>query len=308
MKKNARKPRVAIVGATGLVGRAFARVLTERNINAEYILFNTKGGAEVEICGQTLVTLALTEDSARATKVDYALFSAGGDVSLKYSPIFASNGAVVIDNSSAFRRDADKILCVPECNAGELALIKDSAIIANPNCTTIAAVVALKPLDDAFTLTRVVYSTYQAISGAGDNPQFKYPIENNVITHIDGEEEKMVFETRKILGRENIGVSSTCIRVPVKNCHTISINAEFPKPVDIEVAKNLLRTAPGVVFLEEGVLPMPINADNKDEVFVGRLRVDESRPNAINMVVVADNVRKGAATNAVQILECLIRS
>jgi aspartate-semialdehyde dehydrogenase len=193
---------------------------------------------------------------------------------------------------------------VPECNGELLKDVTSGAIIANPNCTTIGAMVALKPLDDAFVLKRVVYSTYQAISGAGANPKFAYPIENNVITWIDGEEEKMVFETRKILGRE-VGVAATCIRVPIANCHTIAINAEFERPVDLLQAKVILKNASGVVFLDDE-LPMPILANGRNEVFVGRLRVDESRPNTLNLISVSDNIRKGAATNAVQILRCLM--
>ena len=296
--------KIAIVGATGLVGKMVAKVLTEQGIHAEYTLFNTLGGAEVEINGKTYITQALNEDEATAGTFDYVFFCAEKELSQKYSPFFAEMGSIVIDNSSAFRRDPYTPLIVPECNAQELK--NNPQIIANPNCTTIGAVVALKPLDDMFKLKRVVFSSYQAISGAGANPKFIHPIENNLITHIDGEEEKMVFETQKILGRKDIKISATCIRVPVKNCHTISVNATFKKRVNIDAVKAALASAPGVILLPDDELPMPIIADGRDDVFVGRVRIDESCPKTINMITVLDNVRKGAATNAVQILKCLM--
>ena len=297
--------KIAIVGATGLVGRTFAKVLTEENIKAEYILFNTKGGAVVEIGGHPYMTRALTPESAAAVKVDFALFAVDKDLAVEYAPIFANNGSIVIDNSNAFRRDKDIPLVIPECNPKTIRRFKQG-IIANPNCTTIGALVALKPLDDAFKLNRVVFSTYQAISGAGNNPRFSYPIENNVITHIEGEEEKMVFETRKILARQDIAVSATCVRVPIANCHTISINAAFEKPMTIDKVKKILSRAPGLVLLPDYQLPMPMTANDKNQVFVGRVRIDESHPNTINLISVSDNIRKGAATNAVQIMQLLL--
>ncbi|MDR0462111.1 MAG: aspartate-semialdehyde dehydrogenase [Christensenellaceae bacterium] len=311
MEKNAKRLSIAIVGATGNVGRTFCKVLTEEKIIADYIPFNTKGGAVVEINGKAYMTQALTHESAQATKVDYALFSVGADLAREYAPIFAKNGVIVIDNSSAFRRDPDKALIIPECNANVIRGAKAGTIIANPNCTTIGSLVALKPLDDAFKLKRVIYSSYQAISGAGNSPQFAYPIENNVIPYIDGEEEKMVFETNKILGRtadNQIGVTATCVRVPVANCHTIVINATFEKPLTIEKVKKLLVKAPGLVLLPDDQLPMPVVANDRNEVFTGRVRLDASCPNTINLITASDNIRKGAATNAIQIMQYLMNA
>lgn len=298
--------KIAIIGATGLVGRTFAKVLTEEKIEADYVLFNRAGGTEIEIYGKKYMTQALSEEAARQSKPDYTFFCAGAEVSKKYVPIMAGTGSIVIDNSSAFRRAPEIPLVIPECNPKMLKKVKRGGIVANPNCSTIGALVALKPLDDKFKLKRIIYSTYQAISGAGANPKFAYPIENNLIPFINGEEEKMVFETRKILGRTDIGVSATCIRVPVKNCHTVSINAEFEKPLTVEKARKILSKAPGVVLLPENELPMPIIANDLNEVFIGRIRADDSHPNTINLITVSDNIRKGAATNAVQILKCLM--
>jgi len=303
MKENAIK--IAIVGATGLVGRTLCRVLTEENIEAQYIPFNTKGGAVVEICGKNYMTRPLNHDTVATTQADFVFICVEKELSLEFSPIFAQNGAIVIDNSSAYRRDPEKFLIVPECN-GKLVKGAKPQIIANPNCSTIGAMVALKPLDDAFKLKRVVYSTYQAISGAGANPKFAYPIDNNVITFIDGEEEKMVHETRKILGRPDIGVTATAVRVPIANCHTISINAEFERPVKMDKVKKILSRAPGLVLLPDGELPMPIIANDRNEVFVGRIRIDDSRPSALNLITVSDNIRKGAATNAYQIMKAIL--
>jgi aspartate-semialdehyde dehydrogenase len=334
------KATIFVVGATGLVGQTFAKVLTEKKIDANYILFNRAGGAEVEICGKKYITRALTVENVRtefskhtpsrlrvpplSKKGEhnnvFALFSAGGDVSREFAPLFAQLGAVVIDNSSAWRRDANVPLVIPECNIETVKHIKNSAkgtIIANPNCTTIGSLPALKPLDDVFGLRRVIYSTYQAISGAGGraladwSTKSPYPIVDNVIPYIDGEEEKMVFETNKILGRiqtpilkgkSPISVTATCVRVPVSNCHTVSIVAEFEKPVDEKNVSELLSNASGIVLLRDK-LPMPIYADGHDEIFVGRIRVSG---NTVCMVTASDNIRKGAASNAVQIMEYLL--
>ena len=323
MNINANISNISIVGATGLVGKMFARVLTEEKIHANYTLFNRTGGATVEINGRQYKTIALTDENIAKTRCDFALFSAGADISLQFAPKFAQNGAVVIDNSSAWRRDPSIPLVIPEVNPDALATTraamskKTGAVVANPNCTTIGALVALAPLDRAFKLKRVIYSTYQAISGAGANPKFDYPIDNNAIPYIGGEEEKMVFETRKILGHEDIGVSATCVRIPVANCHTISINAQFERPFTIMDVKRALIGAPGLVVLPDLTdaprlptalppLPMPIVAEGHNEVFAGRFRIDDSAPNTINFLTASDNIRKGAATNAVQILKCLM--
>jgi len=308
-KKTISDLRIAIVGATGLVGRTAIKVLTEEKIDAELILFNSTGGVQIEINGENHITHALNEATVKEVKIDYVLFCAEKELSEKFSPMFAKQGSIVIDNSSAFRRDPRVPLVVPECNFGEIS--NSHKIIANPNCTTIGAMVALKPLDDKYKLKRVVFSTYQAISGAGANPKFAHPIENNVITHIDGEEDKMQFETNKILRNNDpknaIGVAATCVRVPVANCHTISINAEFHNAIDIDEIKKILSTAPRAILLPDDQLPMPIIANDRNEVFIGRIRKDESQPNTINLICTSDNIRKGAATNAVQILQRLIK-
>ena len=313
-----------------MVGRMFARVLTERKIRARYILFNRAGGADVEIGGKLYKTNALNEHNVRAKGAyDYALFSAGADVSRQFAPLFAKLGAVVIDNSSAWRRDVNVPLVIPECNIASAIDHENNTrngsqphgrIIANPNCTTIGSLPALKPLDDEYGLKRVVYASYQAISGAGANPKFLYPIDNNVIPYIAGEEEKMAHETNKILrgvcdkhgffagGAGRIEVSATCIRVPVKNCHTVAIHAEFSMPVNIDRVREILSRASGVVLLPEGDLPMPIVANGHDEIFVGRVRIPDGFGGcAVDMVTASDNIRKGAATNAVQILQKLLQ-
>jgi len=307
--KNKSRIKIAIVGATGLVGRMFAKVLTERKIEAEYILFNRTGGACVEILGRTYLTNALTEDNVRLFgSCDFALFSAGSETSKAFAPLFAEMGAIVIDNSSAFRRDPTKLLIIPECNGAALKKVKPKTIISNPNCTTIGSLVALKPLDDVFKLESVVYSSYQAISGAGGKAMLAFQngthaVINNVIPYIDGEEEKMAHETRKILGRENISVVATCIRVPVPNCHTVAIHATFKKPITVEAVKEVLKKSAGVVLLADDILPSPIVAEGRDEVFVGRIRIVE---NTLCFITASDNIRKGAATNAVQIMQKML--
>jgi aspartate-semialdehyde dehydrogenase len=233
------------------------------------------------------------------------------ELSAKWTPIFVKNGAAVIDNSSQYRQHENVPLVVPEINPQDIFTYQ-SQIIANPNCSTIGAVAALAPLDKKYKIKRAVYSTYQAVSGAGAFPRFQYPIENNLIPQIDEfcengntkEEEKMIAETKKILHRSDISVTATCVRVPIPNCHSVSINAEFWNKPDIDEVKKILASAKGVVLLDG--LPMPVTADGKDEVFVGRVRTDSNNPNAINMFTVSDNLRKGAATNAVQILELLL--
>ena len=324
-----KKYNVAVVGATGMVGRKFLEVLTERKLPVEnYYLFASakSAGKTINFMGKDHTVIELCEENVLDKKIDIALFSAGGDTSKKFAPIFAKHGALVIDNSSAWRRDENVPLVVPECNADDILWHKN--IIANPNCSTIQAVVALKPLHQAFGIKRVIYSTYQAVSGAGvkgfndlkggicgEAPQkFPHPIFGNCLPHIDvfmdngytKEEDKMIFETKKILGDQNIKVTATCVRVPVYYGHSESINIEFMKPCTLEQIKQVLSKAEGVVIQDDGnncVYPMPLTCENKDEVFIGRIRMDDTVDYGVNLWVVADNIRKGAATNAVQIAQ-----
>ena len=324
--------KLAIVGASGLVGRTVLKVLEEKKLPiSEYVLFASEksAGKTLKFNGKTYVIKELTENSFDEG-FDFAIFSAGASTSKKFSPIAAAHGCIVVDNSSAFRMDDNVPLVVPEVNPQDI--LKNNGIIANPNCSTIQAVVALKPLDDKYNIKRIVYSTYQAVSGAGKNgvedfentmkglkpKKFPYPIFNNCLPHIDvfldngysKEEMKMVNETRKILGKPNLKITATTVRVPVLNSHSESINVEFENDFNIEDLKELLRNAEGVILqddLENNVYPLATNASGKDDVFVGRIRRDDSIPYGINMWVVADNIRKGAATNAVQIVEKLIK-
>jgi aspartate-semialdehyde dehydrogenase len=328
-----KKYDIAVVGATGMVGRKFLQVLEERKLPANnYYLFasSRSAGKKVAFFGKEYEIIELTEENIKAHQVDIALFSAGGDTSKLFAPIFAANGSLVIDNSSAWRMDPEVPLVVPEVNPQEIKNHK--GIIANPNCSTIQAVVALKPLHDAYRIKRIVYSTYQAVSGAGmagysdlengikgEAPKkFAHPIYNNCLPHIDSfldngytkEEMKMVNETRKILGDYSIKITATTVRVPVFNSHSESINVEFEKPFELSELKEILKKAPGVILQDDpnnNVYPLAADATEKDEVFIGRIRRDESLDNGINMFVVADNIRKGAATNAVQIAEEYIR-
>ena len=324
-----KKYNVAVVGATGMVGRKFLEVLTEKQLPVEnYYLFASakSAGSKIDFMGKTHEVIELAEKNIIDKNIDIALFSAGGDVSKEFAPIFAKHGILVIDNSNAWRRDKDVPLVVPECNAEDIAWHKN--IIANPNCSTIQAMVVLKPLHEAFKIKRVIYSTYQAVSGAGvkgfddlkngingEAPKkFPYPIFANCIPHIDvflengytKEEDKMVFETKKILGDQSIKVTATCVRVPVYYGHSESINLEFEKPCTVEEVKAVLKNAQGVVIQDDtasNLYPMALTAENKDEVFVGRIRKDDTVESGINLWCVADNIRKGAATNAVQIAE-----
>lgn len=269
-------------------------------------------------------------DTSFNSGYDFAIFSAGSDVSKHFSPIAVNNGCIVIDNSNAFRMDENVPLVVPEVNPEEIE--NHNGIIANPNCSTIQAVVALKPLDDKYNIKRIVYSTYQAVSGAGQKgiddfvntshglpcEKFPHPIYQNCIPHIDvfmdngysKEEMKMILETRKILKKPNLKITATTVRVPVLNSHSESINVEFEKDFDISELKNCLNNSNGIIVqddLSNNLYPLAINATGHDDVFVGRIRRDDSIPYGINMWVVADNIRKGAASNAVQILEKLIK-
>ena len=303
--------KIAVVGATGLVGQMMLKVLQERHINGEYFLFAGPNhvGDKMMINGDEYVVETLTPERVAEIQADYALFAAGADVAQKWAPVFVAAGTTVIDNSSYFRMDPKVPLIVPEIN---LAAIGKAKLIANPNCSTIGAVVALAPLDRIYQIKRIVYSTYQAISGAGSNPHFRHPITNNVLPEIDvflpngntKEENKMIDETRKILGRPQIRVSATAARVPVANCHCVSINVEFAQKPDLQRVKQILRTAPGVVLCDDYAVPTQVNG--QDEVYVGRVRLDESQPNTLNLWMVSDNLRKGAASNAVQILESLL--
>lgn len=325
--------KIAIVGATGVVGRTVLKVLEEKSFyNCSYVLFSSKksAGNKIEFLGQNYIIQELTETSFTNIKFDFAIFCAGGKVSEKYAPIAASTGCIVIDNSSVFRMNEKVPLVVPEINPEKIS--ENTGIIANPNCSTIQAVVALKPLDDKYSIKRIVYSTYQAVSGAGmagiedlengikgiEPKKFPYPIFDNCIPQIDDftsdgytkEEYKMINETRKILNKPNLPITATTVRVPVKNCHSESINVEFEKDFDIYDIKILLQNSPGIILIddiERNYYPICSKADGNDEVFVGRIRRDFSVKNGINLWVVADNLRKGAATNAVQILEYLIK-
>ena len=326
-----KKIKLALVGATGLVGRTAIKVLEEKNLPIdEYIFFASakSAGSKVELLGKEYVVQELTEESFN-DHIDYAIFCAGGEVSKKYAPLAASKGTIVIDNSSAFRMDKDVPLVVPEVNPEDIE--KHHGIIANPNCSTIQAVVALKPLDDKYKIKRIIYSTYQAVSGAGQKgiedlentmkglepKKWPHPIANNCLPHIDvfldngytKEEMKMIEETKKILHRDDLKVTATTVRVPVMNSHSESINVEFFNDFVINELKDSLKNSPGIILQDEpdkDIYPLATNATGSDEVYVGRLRRDDTVDFGINMWVVADNIRKGAASNAVQILEKLL--
>ena len=328
-----RKPNIAVVGATGVVGSTFLKVLEERDFPFEniYLMASAKSaGKKITFKGKEYTVEELTEHSFDKP-IDIALFSAGGGTSAKFAPIAAQHGTTVVDNSSQWRMDKDVPLVVPEVNPEDIATNK--GIIANPNCSTIQAVVALKPLQDKYGIKRVVYSTYQAVAGSGlkgindlkngiegnDEPlqAYAHQIAYNCLPHIDvflengysKEEMKMVNETHKILHDDNIGVTSTTVRVPVYYGHSESINIELEKPFELEDIFELFRNAPGIVLqddLENNVYPLATEAAGTDPVYVGRIRRDFSVENGINLWCVADNVRKGAATNAIQIAEKLL--
>ena len=371
------KIRLAIVGATGLVGRTVLKVLEEKNLPiSEYVLFasSKSAGKKIRFMGTDYIVHELKEDSFDSG-FDFAIFSAGGSTSKKFAPIAASKGCIVVDNSSAFRMNPDVPLVVPEVNPEEIQ--NNHGIIANPNCSTIQAVVALKPLDDKYRIKRIVYSTYQAVSGAGrygvedlengikdymnssiitdtnklENlniksnyklQKFDYPIFSNCLPHIDvflengytKEEEKMINETRKILKKPELKITATTVRVPVFNSHSESINVEFEKPFEMEDLVKTLSDFPELIVQDSSILsaiahskmahlrneiteseqvnqehpiyPLAINASGHDEVFVGRIRRDYSIESGINLWVVADNIRKGAASNAIQIVEKML--
>lgn len=321
--------KVAVVGATGLVGTKMIQVLEERNFPVTELVpvaSEKSVGKEVSFKGKKFKVVGL--QTAVEMKPDIALFSAGGDTSKEWAPKFAEAGITVIDNSSAWRMDPTKKLVVPEINAKELT--KEDKIIANPNCSTIQMLVALAPLHNKYKITRVVVSTYQSVTGTGvkavnqlmnerkgveGEMAYAYKIDMNVIPQIDvfmdnaytKEEMKMINETKKILSND-IRVTATAIRLPVMGGHSESINIEFENEFDMDEVKSLLSNAPGVTLVDDIAnqkYPMPLDAHDKDDVFVGRLRRDETQAKTLNMWCVADNLRKGAATNAVQIAEYL---
>lgn len=326
--------KIAVVGATGLVGTVMLKVLEERNFPLTELIpvaSEKSVGKEITFKGKKYAVVNM--DTAISMRPDIALFSAGGSTSLAEAPRFAEVGTTVIDNSSAWRMDPSKKLVVPEVNANELSA--DDKIIANPNCSTIQMVVALKPLHDKYKIKRVVVSTYQSVTGTGvkaveqlmnerkgitDGPMaYAYPIDLNVIPQIDvfqdngytKEEMKMILETQKIMGDNSIKVTATTVRIPVMGGHSESVNIEFENDFDVTEVKNLLAATEGVILVDDPAnlkYPMPKDAHEKDEVFVGRIRRDDSLPNTLNMWIVADNLRKGAATNAVQIAEYLVKN
>ena len=325
---------VAIVGATGNVGRKILEILEERNFPIKNLyLFASKrsAGLKLSFKGNEYLVEETSEENIKNKKIDFALFSAGGDISLKFSPIFSSYGAVVIDNSSAFRMDKNVPLVVPEVNPEDIKL--HSGIIANPNCSTIQAMLPLKVLLDNYGIKRIVYSTYQAVSGAGvqgildlkdglkGNPpkKFTYPIAGNCLPQIDvflengytKEEIKMIEETKKILHNYDLKITATAVRVPVLNSHSESINVELEKPFELKDIFKLFNNTKGITLYDDinnFKYPTPLIMSGKDDVFIGRIRRDFSIDNGLNLWVVADNIRKGAALNAVQIAELLIGS
>lgn len=331
-----KKFNVAVVGATGMVGNKFLQVLEERQLPVDnYYLFASarSAGKKINFMGKEHTIIELTSDNVRALngKIDFALFSAGGGVSKEFAPQFVEIGATVVDNSSQWRMDENVPLVVPEVNPEDVKWNK--GIVANPNCSTIQAMVALKPLYDAFGIKRIVYSTYQAVSGAGVQgyndlkdgtngiapKKFPRPIAYNTLPHIDvfmqdgytKEEWKMIVETRKILHDDSLRVTATTVRVPVFYGHSESINVEFVQKCSKEDIVNALKNFANIVVMddpENGVYPTPLDVENKDEVYVGRIRLDDSVDSGANLWVVADNIRKGAATNAVQIVELLIKN
>jgi len=327
-----KKYNVAIVGATGLVGQTFLKVLKERNFPVEklYLYASARSaGKTVNFVGKDYTVIELKDENIK-DDIDVALFSAGGTMSKEYAPKFKAKGAIVVDNSSAWRMEKDIPLVVPEANPE--ALDGHNGIIANPNCSTIQVMPVLKVLSDKYGLKRVIYSTYQAVAGSGQkgiddleanlkgepSKNYQHQIAFNLLPHIDSfldngytkEEMKMVEETRKILGLPDLKVTATCVRVPVKMGHAVSVNVELEKSFDLKDVFKAFEEKEGVIVKDDvskNVYPMPIEAEDTDEVYVGRIRRDESVENGLNLWVVADNIRKGAATNTIQIAETLIK-
>jgi aspartate-semialdehyde dehydrogenase len=331
VKLNLIKMKIAVVGATGMVGEIMLQVLAERNFPVTELIpvaSEKSVGKTIEWKGKSFTVVGL--QTAVDLKPEIALFSAGGETSLEWAPKFAAAGTTVIDNSSAWRMDATKKLVVPEINAS--VLTKDDKIIANPNCSTIQMVMALAPLHAKYDIKRIVVSTYQSITGTGvkavqqleneyagiqGDMAYKYPIHRNAIPQCDSfeangytkEEMKLVRETQKILNDNSIAVTATAIRIPVVGGHSEAVNIEFENDFDVNEVRQILHNTSGVTVqdnLDTYTYPMPIYAQGKDDVFVGRIRRDESQPNTINMWIVSDNLRKGAATNTIQIAEYLV--
>lgn len=326
--------KLAIVGATGLVGKTILKILEEKNLPIyEYVLFSSKksAGKVINFKGKDYTVRELTINSFVQEHFDFAIFSAGGYTSKLNSPIAAEHECIVIDNSSAFRMDPSVPLVVPEVNPEDIT--KNNGIIANPNCSTIQAVLPLKVLDDNYKIKRIVYSTYQAVSGAGiygikdlengikglPNEKFPHQIYNNCLPHIDDfldngytkEEEKMINETRKILHKPDMPITATTVRVPVFNCHSESINIELENDFTLDDVRKKLKSFNGIKVIDDiknNLYPLACNCSGFDEVFVGRIRRDNSVKYGLNLWVVADNIRKGAATNAIQILEKMIKN
>ncbi|WP_066504795.1 aspartate-semialdehyde dehydrogenase [Abyssisolibacter fermentans] len=326
-----KKANIAIVGATGMVGRTFIKVLEERDfpVNNIYFFASAKSkGSKIMFNGEEYTVEELTTESFDRD-IDIALFSAGGDISKKFAPIAKEKGVTVVDNSSAWRMDNDVPLVVPEVNPQDIEW--NEGIIANPNCSTIQCMLPLKVLKEKYGIKRVVFSTYQAVSGSGvggikdlengieggQNVKYPHQIAYNCLPHIDvfldngytKEEMKMINETRKILNDDSIKITATAVRVPVKYGHCVSVNVELEKDFNIEDVFEIYRNTDGIILqddLSNDVYPMPINAEGNDEVYVGRIRRDFSIDNGLNIWVCADNIRKGAATNTVQIAELLV--
>ncbi|MGZ5196619.1 MAG: aspartate-semialdehyde dehydrogenase [Kaistella sp.] len=326
--------KIAVVGATGMVGQVMLKVLEERNFPVTELIpvaSEKSVGKKIAFKGKEYSIVSM--QSAIDMKPEIALFSAGGSTSLEFAPKFAEVGTTVIDNSSAFRMMADKKLVVPEINAVELT--KDDKIIANPNCSTIQLVMVLHPLNLKYDLKRVIVSTYQSVTGTGKNAVdqlnaeiagdqdaakvYPYEIFKNALPQCDvfaeddytKEEIKLMTEPKKIMGDESFNLSATAVRVPVQGGHSESVNIEFENEFDLDEVRKILSETPGVVVMDDvtnKIYPMPLYSEGKDEVFVGRIRRDRSQPNTLNMWIVADNLRKGAATNAVQIAEYLLKN
>lgn len=325
---------VAVVGATGMVGRKFIEILESRNFPIENIYFfasKRSAGKTLKFKASEILVEELKEDNIKNKKIDFALFSAGGDISKEFAPVFVKYGATVIDNSSAWRMNPEVPLVVPEVNAEDIKW--NNGIIANPNCSTIQALVALKPLHDKYKIKRIIYSTYQAVSGAGlsgfndlkngytgEPPKkFPYAIAGNILPHIDvflengytKEEMKMIDETKKMLHDDSLKITATTARVPVFHGHSESINVELEKPFELEDIFEIYKNAEGIVLKDDVdnlIYPMPVDVAGHDEVYVGRIRRDFSLDNGLNLWVVADNIRKGAALNAIQIAEHIIKN
>ena len=323
-----RKVNVAVVGASGLVGRKIREILEERNFPVEKLFaFASKksAGTKIEYAGREVIIEELKEDSFDGRGIDIALFAAGGSVSEKYIPLAIKNNIKVVDNSSFFRMDKNVPLVIPEVNPDDIK--EDDMLIANPNCSTIQSVLAISKIHRDFGIERIIYNTYQAVSGGGEraledlyekkNEHWKYKIYDNVLPQIDvfldngytKEEMKMIDETRKILDDQDLKITATAIRVPVSNSHGVSINLKLKKDFNLDEIRQTIKATPGVVLeddIKEEIYPMPAFVSGKDEVFVGRIREDYSCERSLNLWTVADNIRKGAALNAIEIAELLV--